>query len=158
MSTQMRRCAAQGLQEGDSFTISRTFTREDTRLMGDVTRDYNPVHYEPSWAKSKGFQAEICHGLLVGGMICEIGGQLAWLATGMDFRFLKPVYFGETITCKMTITKLDETGRAQAEAEMYNQEGQKVCLATLGGRVPCGEEKEVLHQILEQGDQENKLA
>ncbi|MFP4588053.1 MAG: MaoC/PaaZ C-terminal domain-containing protein [Desulfohalobiaceae bacterium] len=158
MSTYMRRRSAQGLQEGDSFTISRTFTREDTRLMGDVTRDYNPVHYEPAWAKSKGFQEEICHGLLVGGMICEIGGQLAWLATGMSFSFLKPVYFGQTVTCRMTITSLDEQGRAEAKAEMFNEQGEKICLATLNGRLPKGEEKGVLQGIMDQGDVWNKLA
>lgn len=30
----------------------------------------------------------ICHGLLVGGMICEFGGQVGWLASGMDFKVL----------------------------------------------------------------------
>ncbi len=29
------------------------------------------------------------HGLLVGSMLTEIGGQLGWLATEMDFKFQK---------------------------------------------------------------------
>ncbi len=157
MSTFMRRRAAQGLQEGESFSFSRTFTREDSQLFGDLTRDYNPVHYEPCWTEVKGFKTEICHGLLVGSMICEIGGQLAWLASGMSFRFLRPVYFGQSITCHLTITKVDDLGRAQAEAEMFNENGEKVCLATLKGRVPQGEEKLVLQKIMAQGDCTNKL-
>jgi 3-hydroxybutyryl-CoA dehydratase len=91
MANPIRKSAVKGLREGDSFNYKRVFTREDTVLFGDLTRDYNPVHYDARWAGSKGFRSEICHGLLVGSMICEFGGQVGWLATGMNFKFIKPV-------------------------------------------------------------------
>ena len=64
----------QGLKEGDSFTYTRKFTKDETMSFGDMTRDYNPVHYDSRWADLKGFKGLICHGLLVGSMIFELGG------------------------------------------------------------------------------------
>ncbi len=92
MPNPMRQRAVEGLNAGDTFTYSRTFTREETVSFGDMTRDYNPIHYDLRWAEAKGFKGLICHGLLVGSMICEMGGQVGWLATGMKFNYIKPVY------------------------------------------------------------------
>ena len=84
MPSTLRKQAATGLKPGDTFVLTRTFSQEETKAFGDLTRDYNPVHYDPRWTRAKGFDGLICHGLLVGSMICEFGGQLAWLATGMS--------------------------------------------------------------------------
>lgn len=154
----MRRHAVLGLKEKDTFSYQRRFTRQETETFGDLTRDYNPVHYDNRWTEVKGFRDRICHGLLVGSMICEFGGQVGWLATGMNFKFIKPVYFDDTIRCEITITKMEADGRAEAEANFINQEGQQVCYAFLTGRLPLNSERMLLQQMLEEGDPANKLA
>jgi len=153
-----RQQAITGLKHGDAFTCTRSFSQHDTEQFGDITRDYNPVHYDRRWTDAKGFEGQICHGLLVGSMICEIGGQIGWLASGMDFKFIKPVYFNETITCTLTIENITETGRAEAEATFVNSAGQLVCLANLKGRVPVGNERDILAKIVAEGDPSNKLS
>jgi len=158
MPNPIRVNAVQGLAEGDSFAITRTFTKEDTLSFGDLTRDYNPVHYDPRWSTHKGMQGLICHGLLVGSMICEFGGQVGWLATGMDFKFLKPVYFDDTIRCTITITMIDENMRAEAEAIFTNQENEQVGHAFLTGRLPTVPERNILEQMLSEDDPTNKLS
>ena len=100
MTNPIRQKAIEGLKERASFTYSRSFTQKETEIFGDLTRDYNPVHYDLRWVEAKGFKGLICHGLIVGSMICEFGGQVGWLATGMNFKFIKPVYFGDMITMK----------------------------------------------------------
>lgn len=60
---------------------------------------------------------------MVGSMICEMGGQVGWLATGMSFKYIRPVYFDEQIDCTIRITKIEETGRAEAEAVSVNEAG-----------------------------------
>ena len=154
----MRQRAIDGLKVGDVFTYARTFTRKDTLLFGDMTRDYNPVHYEPRWAEAKGFKGLICHGLLVGSMICELGGQVGWLATGMEFKYIKPVYFNDTITCTLTITTIEDSGKAEAEALFADEAGEQVCYARLTGRLPQEHERAILISMVEQGDPTNKLA
>ncbi len=158
MANPFRIKAMEGLSEGDSFKFTRKFTKDETLHFGDITQDYNPVHYDDRWTRLKGFKSPICHGLLVGSMICEFGGQVGWLATGMNFRFIKPVYFGDTIRCDLKITKIAGNGRAEAEASFTNQQGQQVCRAHLTGRLPLTEERELLQQMLEEGDPTNKLS
>ena len=158
MPNPMRLLAVKGLKQGDSFTCSRTFNQQETELFGDMTRDYNPVHYDLRWAEAKGFSGLICHGMLVGSMICEFGGQVGWLATGMGFKYMKPVYFGDTITCSITITSLDDFGRAEAEAFFTNEAGEQVCYASLTGRLPLDKDRDLLGQIVKEGDPDNKLS
>ena len=152
-----RQHAIRGMKVGDVFIFSRTFDREETVRFGDLARDYNPVHYEERFSDAKGFDGLICHGLLVGSMICQIGGQVGWLATGMDFRFLKPVYFGDTITCTLTITELDEHGRAHAHAHLRNQGMETVIEAQLSGRIPSHQERMVLEGMIASGDPSNGI-
>ena len=146
-----------GIRPGEVFTFTRTFTQKDTGIFGDITRDYNPVHYDGRFAEAKGFGGLICHGLLVGGMVCELGGQLAWLASGMSFKFIKPVYFGDTVTCTIMITDIDTKNRARAVAEFVNQHGAKVMEGHLSGFLPGEKDKNVLRQMVEEGDKTNHL-
>jgi acyl dehydratase len=157
MANPIRQKTVQGLTPGDTFTFSRTFTQLDTEAFGILTRDYNPVHYEPRWAKAKGFRGLICHGLLVGSMICEVGGQIGWLATGMDFKFIRPVYFKDSITCRLQIAKIEASGRAAAEAMFTNQAGEQVAYARLTGIIPVGEDKALVGGMVAEGDPTNKL-
>lgn len=158
MPNPMRQQAIEGLKAGDTFSYSRTFTQEETESFGDMTRDYNPIHYDLRWAEAKGFKGLICHGLLVGSMICEMGGQVGWLATGMKFNYMNPVYFGDTITCKITITRIENNGRAEAEAVFLNEADQQVCNALLTGRLPLSNEREILQRMIDEGDPTNKLS
>lgn len=153
----MRKQASLGIQAGDTFAVTRTFTAEDVQVFGDTTRDYNPVHYDREFAGLKGFNGLICHGLLTGAMICEIGGQIGWLAAGMDFKFIRPVYFGDTITCRFTITEVDDQGRAQAQASYINQQGRTVASCHISGRLPRQPERERLSDMIAEGDPTNKL-
>lgn len=149
--------AIEGLSLGMTFTFSRTFTQRDVEVFGDITRDYNPVHYEERFARVKGYSGLICHGLLVGSMVCELGGQVGWLASGMEFRFLRPVYIGETITCRIVIEEVDQRNFTRAEGIFTNRDGQRVLEATLTGFIPGAREREVLAKMMAEGDPTNKL-
>lgn len=153
-----RRKAIEGLQRGDSFTVTRTFTEQDTKRFADISKDYNPVHFDDQFAKVKNFQGRICHGLLIASLLTEIGGQIGWLASAMSFQFKKPVYFGDTITCHFNITEIDAQERAEAEAVFINQEQTTVMQAVISGILPGSQEKRVMEQMVSDGDPTNKLS
>ncbi|MDL2275206.1 acyl dehydratase, partial [Desulfosarcina sp. OttesenSCG-928-G10] len=67
--TSIREKTISGLQPGDVFVVSRTFTEPETLAFADMTRDYNPVHFDDRFASVKNLSGRICHGLLVGGMV-----------------------------------------------------------------------------------------
>ncbi len=150
--SEIRKKAAAGLKKGDTFTVKRRFTKKDTEYFGNITKDYNPVHYDSRFTEAKKLNGLICHGLLVASLITEIGGQIGWLASGMDFSFKKPVYFGDTITCSFTITEINERGKAKGKAVYCNQDGVVVLEAFLRGIVPGSEERHVLKTMMEEGN------
>jgi 3-hydroxybutyryl-CoA dehydratase len=151
----LRERAAEGLQVGDSFRTTRTFTDDDVALFAKISRDYNPVHFDARFAKARNFSAPICHGLLAASLVTEIGGQIGWLASVMNFRFKGPVYVGETITCNWVITTIDRKGRAKASVTITKEEGVSVIEAEIVGIMPGLEECKVLSQMLSEGDPTN---
>lgn len=151
----MRQKAIAGLKAGDTFQVKRTFTEGDMLAFARISRDYNPIHFEKRFSEAKGMKDRICHGLLVAGMVTEIGGQVGWLASGMNFRFKRPVYFGDTVKCSLTITAVDSANRAEAEAVFYNQHGVCVLQAVITGIIPGLPEREVMKAMVVEGDPTN---
>lgn len=129
---------------GDTFTVSRRFVERDVQDFAALTRDYNPVHFDGRFVKAKNLRGKICHGLLVGSLITEIGGQIGWYASKLDFRFKKPVYIGDTVTCALTISCLAGRGLSEAKAVCRNQGGEVVLEAFLKGYIPVGPEIPIL--------------
>ena len=144
----LRQMVLAGLKVGDTLTVSRTFSREETEAFGLLTRDENPVHHDLDFAGARGLSATIIHGLLTGSMITEIGGQIGCLASGMDFRFVRPVYPGDTVTCTLTVDEIDADGRKmKGTALMRNQRGELVVQVRLAGHQPVGPELEILRRV-----------
>jgi len=150
MST-IRRRAIEGIRVGDVFVVSRTFSERDTAAFAELSRDYNPVHFDGRFAELR-FKDRISHGLLVGSLLTEVGGQIGCLASGMTFSFRKPVYFGDTIVCRFTVTELDERLRAKAVAVFTNQDEEVVIEAHLTGILPGPEQREIMETIVSADD------
>ena len=155
--SEIRKRTIAGLKRGDSFAVSRTFTREGANAFAEISGDYNPIHFDHRFAELKNFRGPICHGLQVASLLTEIGGQIGWLASEMNFRFKKPVYFGDTIECSFTITELDDRNRARAEAVFSNQHGEVVIEAYVRGIIPGSPEKRVMQAMIAERDSSNKM-
>jgi 3-hydroxybutyryl-CoA dehydratase len=155
--SEMRKKAIEGLNVNDSFTVERTFTEQDVIQFAEITQDYNPFHLDDRFTAVKNLPGRICHGLLVASMITQIGGQMGWLASRFDLQFKQPVYFGDTITCTVTLNDIDEKGRIKAAAGFVNQNGTTVLNALLEGILAGQDEREVMKTMLAEGDPTNKL-
>jgi len=155
--SQIRERAAAGIREGDVFVASRTFSEADMEAFARISRDYNPVHMEDRFARVKGFEGRICHGLLVASLLTEVGGQMGLLATGMRFRFRRPVYFGDTVTCRVTVVEIGKDGRARADVLYQNQHGDVVMDGEGTGHVPGERARAVLETMMTEGDPTNPL-
>jgi len=153
----MRVRAVKGIQVGDRFRVARTFTEKDVAGFAAASRDYNPVHFDERFAAAKGFKGRICHGLLVGSLLTEIGGQLGLLAAEMTFSFRKPVYFEETITCEWTVAHIDARGGVQANVMFTNADNAVVLEASVKGILPGEREREIMNDMVEAGDPTNPI-
>jgi acyl dehydratase len=155
--SEIRKRAIEGLKINDTFTVVRTFTEQDMVQFADITKDYNAAHFDDRFAAVKNLRGRICHGLLVASMITQVGGQIGWLASRFDLRFMKPVYFGDTITCCLTLDDIDEKGWAKATAVYQNQEGTIVLEAYLEGVLPGAAEQRMLKVMVDEGDPTNRF-
>lgn len=153
----MRMKAVNGIQVGDRFRVTRTFKKQDVIDFAATSQDYNPVHFDDRFASTKGFKGPICHGLLIGSLLTEIGGQLGWLATEMNFKFKKPVYIGDAITCELTITQMDARGFGEADVLFSNSDGTVVIEAEVKGNLPGNREREIMNLMVEEGDPTNPI-
>ncbi len=126
--------AFNAIQEGQVFTFRRTFTSGDVALFCGVTGDYNPYHIDQTFLEESWFKRPIIPGLLTASMITHIGGMIGFLASEMDFKFVSPVYVGDTITCTVTFDERDEGKRKlRAHATYLNQQGEEVLQCRFAG-------------------------
>lgn len=112
--------------------FSHTFTQDETETMADLIGDHNPFHYNGEFIRKTRFKKPIVHGLLVGGMISHFGGDLfpgpGCLAEAISFKFLKPVFFGDTVHAVATITEVDiKQKRLVFSMTCYNENRERVC-------------------------------
>jgi len=155
--SEFRRRASIGLGPGDTFTATRAFDAEQVEAFARMTCDYNPIHFDAHFARLKGFDGPICHGLLTGSLITLIGGQIAWLASRIELTFLRPVPIGETVECSLTVLSVTEQRFARAQARITNSRGEEVVRATLEGFLPSECERTRLAAMIAEGDPTNGL-
>ena len=119
---------------GKKAAFSRTFTEADVALFIGVTWDVNPYHTNDAYASASQFKRRIVPGLLTASLLTHLGGLWAFLATGMHFEFLAPVYVGDTITAETEVVEVEDSRRwVRWQCRCTNGDGQEVIRAEITG-------------------------
>ncbi|GEO04442.1 MaoC family dehydratase [Adhaeribacter aerolatus] len=116
-------------------TLGRTITETDFVIHAGQTGDFFPHHMDAEWCKDQPFKQRIAHGTLIfsvaiGQTASEINPEA--FSKGYDrLRFIKPVFIGDTIRSKVTISeksddKKPEFGKVVEHVEVFNQRGEIV--------------------------------
>ena len=112
---------------GESAKVSKTISESDVYMFAGISGDFNPVHINSVAAEASPFGKRIAHGILVGSLISNvIGMKLPGPGTiymEQNFRFLKPVYIGDTLTAKVEITEIinEKKGILKLTTKVLNQ-------------------------------------
>ncbi|GCF06440.1 MaoC/PaaZ C-terminal domain-containing protein [Dictyobacter arantiisoli] len=112
------------MQIGDIKKWKRTFTDEDVRLFGKVSRDMGTHHILPD---EQG--RVMVHGLLTATLPTKLSGELNFIAHDLSFEFIRPVFVGDTVHCMVTITHLEQVDnrtKVTAAVLCHNQYGKIV--------------------------------
>jgi acyl dehydratase len=108
----------------DDFTpgevfISRPHTLSDEHFsaFAAMTGDAHPLHYDADYARGKGWDAPLAHGLLLLGL-CALGAapiseelresMVAML--GNEARYKRPAFIGDTVTPRFTVVAIEAKG------------------------------------------------
>ncbi|MFX0056146.1 MAG: MaoC family dehydratase [Candidatus Hermodarchaeota archaeon] len=116
---------------GQTAEVTHKVTEEDIQTFGDLSGDYNPLHFDEEWAKGTMFGSRIAHGILTASYVSTvIGMHLPGPGTiymSQSMRFLGPVRIGDTITAVVEVINLnDEKERVTLKTRCTNQDGKIV--------------------------------
>lgn len=127
------------LHAGQSFTTpGRTITEADVVSFAAWTNDNNQVHTDAEFAKGTRYGQRIVHGMLGAslclGLIARTGvfeGSAVALLGIDGWRFLAPVFIGDTVTCTVEIlstrpTSSGRNGIVERQVTLRNQDGETV--------------------------------
>ena len=120
-----------GFNIGDTATLSKTITDDEIRLFADLVGDHNSVHVDDDFAQKSRFGRRIAHGMLSASLIsAALGTKLPGVGAvylSQTFQFVAPVYPGDTVTARVTITKIREDKPIiTLETVCTNQHGEPV--------------------------------
>ena len=123
------------LKIGDQASTAKTISESDVYLFAGITGDHNPAHVNEVYASQTRFGRRIAHGILSAGLISAVlamklpGPGNIYL--GQELKFVRPVYFGDTITATCTVSELlPEKNIARLETVCTNQDGAAVIKGT----------------------------
>lgn len=98
------------LKPGMSESFEKTVTERDVKLFGEVSGDFNPVHFDDEFARKTVFRGRIAHGVLclsyistVLGMKMPGPGTIFMSATS---RFRAPVRIGDAVMTVCTVREV----------------------------------------------------
>ena len=119
---------------GDKVAFRRTLTEADVALFIGTTWDVNPLHTDELYCNQTQFEHRIVPGLLTASLLTHLGGLWAFLATEMDFKFLAPVYVGDSLTAEAQVAEIDpQSGAVRLQCTCTNHHDQQVLTATIWG-------------------------
>ena len=152
---------------GDVFeTTGRTVTETDVVNFAGMTGDYSPLHVDHEYARGTPFRKPIAHGLLGLSLLAGLSSRCPHMATVAlvsvsDWKFHKPIYFGDTLRVRTEVVAMCPHGRRRGEIvwhrELINQNGQVVQSGTFETLVDMADPAKDASQGSTQGQQPNRI-
>jgi 3-hydroxybutyryl-CoA dehydratase len=126
------------VQIGLKTRVTKTVSESDVYLFAGITGDFDPNHMDEEYCRKTSLGHRVAHGALIVGYTSAASTRILqdfdrpMVSVGYDrIRFLKPVYFGDTITIDYEITGIErEKERTLAKIEVRNQHDQLVAVIT----------------------------
>ena len=96
-----------------------------------LSGDISPIHIDPDYAAQRGYPGRVCYGMLVASFFSTLAGVLLpgehCLLHGVECKFAKPVFIGDTLTITGTVVNVSEAvAEAEIKAVITNQDGKRV--------------------------------
>jgi len=119
-------------------TAGRTITEADVVNFAGVSGDFNPLHVDDVFSRAGIYQQRVVHGLLVvsvvSGLLMQtgiLGGTVGAFREINQWKFLQPVYIGDTIRVSLDVTQTKAApalggGLVKVALSVQNQEHKAV--------------------------------
>ena len=127
---------------GEVFkSVPHTLSDKHFAAFAAMTGDAHPLHYDADYARAKGWDAPIAHGLMLLGL-CALGAALiheeltdSMIAMlGNEARYRRPAFVGDTVTPQFTVVSIEpkgaDRGIVRLAITLTNQRGEVVLEGT----------------------------
>lgn len=119
------------IKVGDRAERTTQITDERVRQFAAASGDMNSIHLDDVAAAQTRFGRRIAHGMLTASLISAVLGNdlpgVGSIYLSQSVKFKAPVFLGDTITARVTVTAYREDKRiATLETICLNQDGQLV--------------------------------
>ncbi len=119
------------IQIGETASFTKTITETDVYLFAGISGDFNPLHVNEEYAKTSPFKTRIAHGGLAASLLANVLGMklpgLGTVALEVTQKFRNAVYFGDTVTVAVTVSKKIERMKVVEMNILWsNQRGETV--------------------------------
>jgi acyl dehydratase len=127
----------------------RTVTEADVSVFAGLSGDFNPLHVDEAFAQAGPFGRRVVHGALVFAIATGLRQQMPIFRGSMrallelrSWRFLRPVFFGDTVAVVTEVAEGRETSRPDQgvviqRVEVVNQAGETVQAGEMVSLVAC---------------------
>lgn len=145
---------------GDTIVLEKTLSEADVYMFAGITGDMSPNHVNERYMSRSIFGQRIAHGALVFSLTSTaaaafgIRHRINGVNAGYDrVRFIKPVFFGDTLRVTYKIGRIDrDKQRIHADIEITNQRDELVMVCEqITKFLPYGEEHAARAAPLAQG-------
>ena len=124
------------LKEGLEQSFNILITQEKMNMFSLLSEDMNPMHIDSTYARSKGFENRVVYGMLTACFYSTLVGMYLpgkfCLLQGIDIKFIKPVYVGDSLTITGRINYINQSYKQiELKAIIVNQAGIKVSVANI---------------------------
>ena len=118
----------------ESFTV--TITEEMMAQFYAITGDNSPIHMDADYAAGRGYPGRVVYGMLGASFLSTLAGVYLpgehCLLHGVDLKFAKPIFIGDTLTVTGVVDEVHDTFREiTIKASIVNQDGKKVTRAVI---------------------------
>ena len=118
----------------ESFTV--TITEEMMAQFYAITGDNSPIHMDADYAVGRGYPGRVVYGMLGASFLSTLAGVYLpgehCLLHGVDLKFAKPIFIGDTLTVTGVVDEVNDTFREiTIKASIVNQDGKKVTRAVI---------------------------
>lgn len=100
------------LSIGQTAEVERYVSEEAVGSFAAISGDTNPLHLDQAFAETTPFKTRVAHGMLSGAYISAVlGAHLpgpGGVYVSQTLAFKRPVYIGDEVTARVTITDIDE--------------------------------------------------
>jgi acyl dehydratase len=119
-------------------TAGRTVTEADIVAFAGLSGDYNQIHVDAEYSKNTAVGRRVAHGILglsiASGLAVQTGilvGTIVAFREIRDWRFLKPVFIGDTLHVDLAVLETKSLSRIGAgivliELDVLNQNDETV--------------------------------